>query len=141
MNEPLDYWPLLQTMNQVTGSSYAVYALNGPLIYFTFAFPQCEWTCTVLLLNMIICIDFAVERQGTLAEAYMTKAVLVRYKHEEQMKVRETAARWRFYQHICIVVLLSQTAGWWRFYQINSHMVALLSNKQSHGGASINTAA
>ena len=59
---------------------------------------------------------FQLNDKGTLAEAYMTKAVLVRYKHEEQMKVRETAARWRFYQHSRVVVLLS---------------------KQPHGGASI----
>ena len=41
---------------------------------------------------------FQLNDKGTLAEAYMTRAVLVRYKHEEQMKVRETAARGRFYQ-------------------------------------------
>ena len=39
----------------------------------------------IYIYSLSIC--FQLKDNGTLAEAYMTKAVLIRYKHEEQLKV------------------------------------------------------
>ena len=125
----------------------------------------------MLLLNMIICIDFAVERQGDagrgLHDESCARPVQTRGTDEGKRNRRtmallstqlhsgasiKTVAWWRFYQiNSHMVALLSnkqphggasiKTVTWWRFYQINSHMLALLSNKQPHGGASIKTVA
>ena len=86
---------------------------------------------------MIICIDFSVERQGdagrglhdeSCARPLQTRGTDEGERNRRTMALLSTQPRGG---------ASIKTATWWRFYQINSRVVALLSNKQPCGGASI----